>query len=170
MEIILSEREIEMLVKEIGSKISKHYAGHCPVLICVLKGGVIFTSDLIREITIPTEVDFIQASSYQDTTSTKKVIIKKDIDIDIKDRDVIIVDTIIDTGFTLNKVYQELVNRGPSSIVIATLLNKKCKREIVMPITYRGIDIDDIFVVGYGLDHRQALRGLPFIVNEKSLK
>jgi len=163
METLFSKEKIANRVKELGEQISHDYEGKRPVLVCILKGAVVFTTDLMRSLSIPAEVEFMQASSYKGTQSTKKVTLTKDLEIDVRDRHLLIIDTIIDTGHTLKKIIDLLQERKPASLKVVTLLDKKVKREVDISVAYNGFVIDDVFVVGYGLDYGQDCRCLPQI-------
>ena len=149
---------------ELAGEISRDYAGKDPVLIGVLKGAVIFLADLMRRMTIPVAVDFVHASSYgNSTTSSRQVTIRKDADIDVAGRDVLLVDTVIDTGLTLSRLFEHFQERGPASLKVVVLLDKKPCRIADVPIAYRGFEIQDVFVVGYGVDCAQRCRNLPYV-------
>lgn len=161
---LIDEETVTKKIKELGARISKDYAGKELELICVLKGGVYFLVELSKYITIPVVVDFMVASSYGDKTySSGKVRISKDLAEDIKGKDVLIVEDIIDSGNTLNYLTRELVTREPASLKVATLLDKPQRREFDIKVDYEGFKIPDLFVVGCGLDYAQKYRNLPFI-------
>ena len=163
--ILVTKEEINRKVKELGKKITADYAGKEPVLVCILKGAVIFFADLIREIDLPLTADFMAISSYGSATKTSGVVrVLKDLDKDILGKDVIIVEDIVDTGVTLNYLKSMLVHRGAASIRIATLLDKTARRTVKdLKVDYVCFDIPDAFVVGYGLDYDQTYRNLPDI-------
>ena len=163
--ILVTKEEIDRKVKELGKKITEDYAGKEPVLVCILKGAVVFFSDLIREIDLPLTADFMAISSYGSATKTSGVVrVLKDLDKDILGKDVIIVEDIVDTGVTLNYLKSMLVHRGAASIRIATLLDKTARRTVKdLKVDYVCFDIPDAFVVGYGLDYDQMYRNLPDI-------
>lgn len=163
-EILFDEETISRKVKELAGRISRDYAGKELFLISILKGAFIFTGDLMRSLTIPVAVDFICASSYgMSTESSRKVTIKKDLDADIRGKHVILVDTIIDTGETLDCLMKMFAERKPASLQAAVLLDKKSRRTVEVPLKYLGFEIPDKFVVGYGLDYAQEYRNLPYI-------
>lgn len=163
-EILISETEIKEKTRELGKEISEDYAKRDLVLISILKGGLVFLADLLREISIPVTVDFMAISSYgADTESAGIVQLLKDLTDTILGKDVIVVEDIIDTGLTLNYLLQTIKARQPLSLNICTLLDKSVRRIVDMPIAYKGFDIPDQFVVGYGLDFNQKYRNLPFI-------
>jgi len=162
--IMLSEEQIAQRVKSLGEEISADYAGKQPIAICLLKGSLVFTSDLIRALSVPITVEFMRASSYGGSTeSSGSVKILLDTDQDISDRDVLIVEDIVDTGRTLHKTLDLLRARHPRSLKICTLLDKPARRVVDIDIAYRGFAIDDEFVVGYGLDFDERYRDLPYI-------
>jgi hypoxanthine phosphoribosyltransferase len=161
LEVMLSAAKIAQRVKEMGEEISRDYADKDLLLICVLKGAIIFSSDLMRSLTIPVKIDFIAVSSYgADTTSSGVVRILKDLDQSIQGKDVLVVEDIVDTGLTLNYLRENLLSRQPRSIRVATLLDKPSRRKVEFDPDYRGFVIPDRFVVGYGLDWNQCYRNL----------
>ena len=163
--VLLSEEEVGKKIREIGEQISKDYEGKTVHLICVLKGGVFFTCELAKRITVPVTMDFMSVSSYgSGTESSGKVKIIKDLDLPIEGKDVIIVEDIIDSGFTLSYLKEFLGQRNPNSVRLCTLLNKperRVKKEVT--VDYEGFRIPDQFVVGCGLDYDQKYRNLPYI-------
>lgn len=162
--ILLSEEQIHTRVRELGAEISRDYAGKEPLFVGVLKGCFIFMADLFREVTIHGSVDFMAVSSYGNGTSTTGAVkINKDLSQDIENRDVIIVEDILDSGITLSYLTKYLQNRKPSSICIATLLDKPARRGADVQAKYVGFTVPDAFVVGYGLDYAEKYRNLPFI-------
>lgn len=161
---IISEQEIDKRVREIAKQISKDYDGKEIKLICILKGSIFYTCELAKRLTVPVTLDFMSVSSYgSQTTSSGNIIIKKDLDEDIKGLDVIIVEDIIDSGNTLSRLVPMLLERQPASLKITTLLDKPDRREADVKVDYVGFEIEDRFVVGYGLDYDQSYRDLPFI-------
>jgi len=163
-EIIITEQEIQNRVKELGLKISADYQGKCPVLVGVLKGVLFYMADLLRVITIPSEVDFLAVSSYSNEARNKGVVrLVKDLEIPIHNRHVLFVEDVIDTGLTLNYLLRSLREREPESLEVCVLFNKPGRRIIDIPLKYKGFDLPDRFVVGYGLDHQERYRNLPFI-------
>lgn len=162
--VLLTEQQLYQKITEIGSKISEDYKGRELILIGVLKGSVLFMADLLKKITIPCSMDFMAVSSYGNTTESSGVVrILKDLDFEIKDKDVLIVEDIIDSGITLRYLMEYLKGRNPKSINIACLLNKPERRKAEMSVKYLGFDIPDYFVVGYGLDYAEKYRNLPYI-------
>ena len=170
-EILFDEQTIIEKVREMASRISKDYAGTNVVLISVLKGAAVFTADLMRHISIPVMVDYVQAASYgKSTTSSRNIVIKKDIETDISGKHVVLVDTIIDTGETMDYLMKKIREKGPASLRTVTLLDKRSRRLVDVRIDYVGFTIPDKFVVGYGLDCEEQFRNLPSIaVVTKSL-
>jgi hypoxanthine phosphoribosyltransferase len=161
-DILVTKEALEEKVKELGKRISSDYKGKELVLIGVLKGGVVFFSDLIRHITIPIEMDFISVSSYGDSTKSSGVVrIIKDVDIDISHKHVLIVEDLVDTGLTLRYIKDLFEDRGPVDVKVCTALDKPSRRQVEVPLEYNGITIPDKFVVGYGLDFRGKYRNLP---------
>lgn len=164
----IDKKDIEAIVKRLASEIEKDYRGEEIVFICLLKGAFMFTADLIRNIENPTKVDFLRASSYgNNMVSCGEVHITKDVEIEIKDRHVIIVEDIIDSGITLKCIKEILLQRMPASLKICTLLDKKARRQVEIKADYVGKEIEDFFVVGYGIDYAEHYRNLPeiFIVD-----
>lgn len=161
--IIISEVDIRNRIQEIGNQISKDYEGKEPVIVCVLKGAVVFVSDLIRAITLPVCVDFLSISSYAERSEAGAVRIIKDLDIDITNREVLVVEDIIDTGFTLGYLLRILKARNPATLKVAVLLDRPALRIVDLPVAYKGFEIPEEFVVGYGLDYNQKYRNLPYI-------
>jgi len=161
-EILVTREELKNNAKELGKRISSDYEGKELVLIGVLKGGVVFFADLIREITIPIDVDFISVSSYGNSTKSSGVVrIIKDIVIDITNKHVLIVEDLVDTGLTLHYLKSMFEARGPKDVKICTALDKPSRRKVDLEIDYKGITIPDKFVVGYGLDYAEKYRNLP---------
>lgn len=165
-EVLIPEADLKKRVAELGQQISQDYAdSNDLLLICILRGGVLFLTDLMRHITIPHSIDFMAVSSYGvgGRESQGAVRIKMDLMTDIRDRDVLIVEDIVDSGHTLSSVLQLLSTRKPASLHICTLLDKEERREVEVPIRYRGFSIPNKFVFGYGLDLDEIYRNLPFI-------
>jgi len=161
--ILINDTELKEKVIELGKKISDDYKGLSPVFITVLRGSIIFLCDLIREVKIPISLDFLSVSSYSGQSHTGVVRIIKDLDENIENKHVILIEDIIDTGLTLNYIIGMLRERKPASIKVCALLDKKVRRIIDIPIDYKGFEIPDEFVVGYGMDYNQQYRNLPFI-------
>ncbi len=161
MEVLLTAKQIEERIKELAEAISEDYKGNKILVIGVLKGAVIFLSDLVRHLTIPVEIDFMAVSSYgADTNSSGVVRILKDLEQSITDKDVLIVEDIIDTGLTLTYLYENLLRRGPKSLKVVTLLDKPDRRQVSFNPDYCGFKIPDRFVIGYGLDFDENYRQL----------
>jgi hypoxanthine phosphoribosyltransferase len=163
-EILISEEQIRQRTHELAQEISRDYEGKDLLLVCVLKGGIVFLVDLMRELTIPHSIDFMATSSYGASTESSGVVrILKDLDKPIEGRNVLIVEDIIDTGHTLDYLTRILYERAPASLHICTLLNKQERREVDIPIDYVGFNIPNKFVIGYGLDFGEIYRNLPFV-------
>lgn len=162
--VLLTEEEVDKRIKEIGEQISRDYEGKSVHLICVLKGGSFFMCELAKRISVPVSLDFMCVSSYgKDTKSSGVVKIVKDLDESIKDKDVIVVEDIVDSGRTLSYLLEMLGDRGPKSLRLCTLLDKPERRVIDVKVDYTGFNIPDEFVVGYGLDYDQRYRNLAYI-------
>ena len=164
MKGLLSEAKLRKRVKALAQKISRDYRGKELVLIGVLKGGFVFLSDLIRQINIPIEIDFIQVASYGASLDSSGVIkIKKDIDLPIVGKHVLIVEDIVDYGYTMDYLLRFLKHKKARSVKICALLDKPSRRKISVPISYKGFTVPDKFIIGYGLDFDEGYRNLPFI-------
>jgi hypoxanthine phosphoribosyltransferase len=162
--VMFTEEEVDKRIRELGEQISKDYAGKTVHLICVLKGGSFYMTELAKRITVPVTLDFMSASSYGSSTKSSGVVrIVKDLDEPLKDKDVLIVEDIVDSGRTLSYLMKMLGDRGPSSIKLTTLLDKPDRRVTDVKVDYTGFVIPDEFVVGYGLDYDQRYRNLPYI-------
>jgi hypoxanthine phosphoribosyltransferase len=163
-EVLITSEEIEEKVREIGARITEDYRGEKLLLIGILRGAVVVMSDLMRNIDLPCELDFMDISSYGTGTSSSGVVrILKDLEEDITDRHVLIVEDIIDTGLTLSYLMRSLLARKPASLEICALLSKPSRRRAELDVKYLGFDVPDEFVVGYGLDYAGAYRNLPDI-------
>ena len=161
-EVLVSKEEIQATVARLGAEISRDYEGKQPVLITVLKGAFIFMADLCRAITVPCTMDFMSVSSYGSGTATSgKVRIRKDLDVNIEGQDVIIVEDILDSGVTLSNLIELLKTRNPKSLRLVTLFDKPDRRKAHVDVDYRGIQVPDAFIVGYGLDYDERYRNLP---------
>lgn len=164
LEVLIPADVLQARIREIGAEIAKEYAGRTPLLICVLKGAMVFMADLMRAIDLPVSIDFIAVSSYgSGIRSTGEVRIVKDLDGPLEGHDVIFVEDILDTGLTLSYLLDTFRARGVASIKIAALLNKPERRKVAVELDYKGFDIPDKFVVGYGLDFDERYRNLPYI-------
>lgn len=163
-EVLISEEQLAAKVAELGARISKDYEGKRLIILGVLKGSVVFMTDLLRQITIPVEMDFMAVSSYGSGTKTSGVVkILKDLDRLIQGYHVLIVEDILDSGMTLSYLTELLRDRNPASIRIATLLDKPDRRKVDIKPDYVGFRIPDEFVVGYGLDYAELYRNLPYV-------
>jgi len=163
-EILVPSDKLQARVAELGAAISRDYVGKDLLLLAVLKGSVLFLADLMRQIAVPHEIDFMATSSYGSAFESSGVVrILKDLDQSIEGRDVLVVEDIIDTGRTLDYLVRILRARQPRSLEICTLLNKSARREVNVPVKYVGFDIPDRFVLGYGLDFKQQYRNLPYV-------
>ena len=164
VEVLLTEREVDERIQAIGEQISKDYAGKQVHLVCVLKGGAFFMCELAKRISVPVSLDFMSVSSYgSDTKSSGVIRIVKDLDESLKDKDVIVVEDIVDSGRTLSYLLKMLQSRGPRSLALCTLLDKPERRVVDVNVNYTGFQIPDELVVGYGLDYDQRYRNLPYI-------
>ena len=164
IEEMISEEKVNARICELGAQISKDYAGEKVHLICILKGASFFACELAKRITIPVTIDFMSVSSYGgSTTSTGVVKIVKDLDEPIADENVIVVEDIVDTGRTLSYLLDMLKDRGPKSLKLCALLDKPERRVVEIEADYKGFEVPDEFIVGYGLDYDQRYRNLPFI-------
>ncbi|MDW8166888.1 MAG: hypoxanthine phosphoribosyltransferase [Acidobacteriota bacterium] len=162
--ILISADELQAKVRELGQAISRDYAGLDPLLVGVLKGVVVFMADLLRAITIPVSVDFLAISSYGPQAASLGIVrIIKDLDQDIHGRHVLLVEDVVDTGLTLSYILKTLQARQPASLNVCTLFNRPHRRLVDVPIVYKGFDLPDCFVVGYGLDYEQRYRNLPYV-------
>ena len=164
LRVLYSEEELEAKCAELGAQISKDYEGKNLLLVSVLKGAVVFMTDLMRHITVPCSIDFMVVSSYGSGVKTSGVVkIVKDLDADLAGKDLLIVEDILDTGMTLHYLKQLLQDRNPNSIRIATLLDKPERRRTAVRADYVGYQVPDEFVVGYGLDYDEKYRNLPYV-------
>jgi hypoxanthine phosphoribosyltransferase len=163
-EVLVGSEDLQRRVGELGQEISQDYAGRSLLLVGVLKGAVFFLSDLMRAIEVPVEVDFMAVASYGSATDSSGVVrILKDLDVAIEDRDVLIVEDIVDSGLTLQYLMRNLGSRNPRSLEVCALLTKPDRRKVDLPTRYVGFEIADRFVVGYGLDYAERHRNLPFV-------
>ncbi|HSB06584.1 MAG TPA: hypoxanthine phosphoribosyltransferase [Thermodesulfobacteriota bacterium] len=160
----LSREEIDSIVKDLADRISKDYAQREVVLVCILKGAFMFLSDLVRHLRIPVQIDFVRLASYgAGMRSSGRIEITKDIETSLEGKDVLIIEDIIDSGRTLLFLKERLTLANPRSVRICALLNKKERREVNIEVDYIGKEIEDVFVVGYGIDFNEAYRNLPEI-------
>ena len=163
-EVLISEEQIQQKVAELGARICHDFAGEQILIVAVLKGALLFLADLIRHIDLPVAIDFLAVSSYGAGTESSGVVrILKDLDETIEHQNVIIVEDIVDSGRTLDYLLRMLRQRNPATLHVCTLLDKRERREIDVPIDYVGFEVPDLFVVGYGLDFAEHYRQLPFI-------
>ena len=162
--VLFSKEQIAKLIKELAAQLDKDYAGKTPLMVAILKGSVMFFTDLIREMTLPLEIDFMSISSYgSGVKSSGEVKMIKDLDNKIEGKDVIIVEDIVDSGYTMKYLTHLLEARNPSSIKICALLDKPSRRETDVAVDYKGFEVGNEFVVGYGLDYAARYRNIPFI-------
>ena len=162
--VLIEEDAVAGRVAELGAEVSDDYAGKDLLLVGVLKGAVFFMADLMRQLTIPCEVDFMAISSYGASTDSSGVVrILKDLDINIEGRDVLVVEDIIDSGLTLSYLIRNLESRNPASLEVCALLTKPARREIDVRVRYTGFEIPNEFVIGYGLDFGERYRNLPYV-------
>jgi hypoxanthine phosphoribosyltransferase len=163
-EVLIPSSQIQEKVRELGERITEDYRGERPLLVGILRGAVVVLGDLMRNIDLPCEIDFMDISSYGTGTSSSGVVrILKDLEEDITDRHVLIVEDIIDTGLTLSYIRRSLLARKPASLEICSLLSKPSRRRVELDVKYLGFEVPDEFVVGFGLDYAGAYRNLPDI-------
>lgn len=163
-EILVTEEEIQKKVKELGEQITRDYQGKNLMLVGILKGAVMFLSDLAKNIRMPVMIDFMAVSSYGNSTESSGIVrIVKDLDCSVHDKDILIVEDIIDTGLTLSYLTDNLKKRKAKSVKIVTLLDKPERRKVEVPVDYVGFVIPDEFVIGYGIDYAEKYRNLPFV-------
>jgi hypoxanthine phosphoribosyltransferase len=163
-EVLLSEEQIQARIGELAAQVSADYRGKDLLLVCVLKGGILFLTDLMRQLDVPHAIDFMAISSYGASTETSGVVrILMDLNTSIEGKNVLIVEDIVDTGHTLDYILRNLSTRRPASLRVCSLLNKPSRRMIEVPIHYVGFDIPNKFVIGYGLDFGEKYRNLPFV-------
>ncbi len=162
--VMISEEDVNEKIVQIAERINEDYKGEAVHLICILKGSVFFTCELAKRINLPVTIDFMQVSSYGDgTSSSGRVKIVKDLDETVEDKNIIVIEDIIDSGRTLSYLMSLLKTRNPKSIKLCTLLDKPDRRVVDIAVDYTGFEIPDEFVVGYGLDYAQKYRNLPYI-------
>ncbi len=161
---LLSQEKIASIVRRLANQITHDYKGRELVLVCILKGAFVFVSDLIRLLQMPVQVDFVRLASYGSGVRTSgKIVLTKDIEISVEGKDVLIVEDIIDSGRTLLFIKERLRPLEPRSVKVCALLDKKARREVEIEADYLGTEVDDIFIVGYGIDYNEAYRNLPEI-------
>jgi len=167
---LFTVEQIQKKVKELAGRISKDYEGKDLFAVALLKGAFMFASDLVRYINVPLTIDFIACSSYVKTSTTGEVKIHCDIRESVKDKDVLLIEDIVDTGVTLNYVRERMLEQMPKSLKVCALLNKKERRIVDVPLDYVGFEIPNVFVVGYGLDYENKYRNLPYIAEFKKVR
>ena len=164
-QILITEEQIKARIAELGRELTAEYAGKNPVIVGVLKGVVVFYADMVRQIKVPCQMDFMWLSSYQGTNSTGGMVVKRDVTVDVRDRHVLILEDIYDTANSLDFTYRHLLSKGPASLKICTLLDKPERRKpgITLKPDYVGFTVPNEFVVGYGLDYNEQYRNLPYV-------
>lgn len=164
-QILITEEQLRTRIEELGRQLTQDYAGKNPVIVGVLKGVVVFYADMVRQIKTPCQMDFMWISSYEGTSSTGEMVVKRDVTADLKDRHVLILEDIYDTGNSLDFTYRHLMARQPASLKICTLLDKPERRRpgITLKPDYVGFTVRNAFVVGYGLDYNEQYRNLPYV-------
>ena len=168
MKTLISKERLKIKVKELAFQISRDYKERNPILVGILKGSFVFLADLVREMKIPHQIDFISVASYGSRKKASGVVrLLKDLSTNIEGKDVIIVEDIIDSGLTLNYIRNNLLTRNPKSLEVVTLLDKKKRRKVKIPLKYVGFSIPNNFVVGYGLDFDEQYRNLPYIAKHE---
>ena len=161
---LISMDDLQARVAELAAEIDRDYReATAPLCIGVLKGSIFFLVDLLKRVTAPVEIDFLQTSSYRAGSTPGEVWLRRDVEIPIRGRDVLLIEDIVDTGYTLRTVLALLHHRGAKSVKLCALLDKAAARQVEVPIDYRGFEIEDVFVVGYGLDYDERYRNLPYI-------
>lgn len=164
-EVLITEEQIRSRIAQLGEELTREYAGKDPVIVGVLKGVVVFYSDMVRQIRVPCQMDFMWISSYQGTDSTGSMVVKRDVTANVKGRHVLILEDIYDTGNSLDFTYRHLLSKQPASLKICTLLDKPARRRpgITLKPDYVGFTVPNAFVVGYGLDYNEHYRNLPYV-------
>ena len=164
-QILITEEQLQARIEELGQELTREYAGKNPVIVGVLKGVVVFYADMVRRIEVPCQMDFMWLASYQGTSSTGQMVVKRDVGVDIENRHVLILEDIYDTGNSLDFTYRHLLSKGPASLKICTLLDKPERRKpgITLKPDYVGFTVPNEFVVGYGLDYNEQYRNLPYV-------
>ena len=165
LKVLITEEQLQSRIRELGEELTKEYEGKDPVIVGVLKGVVVFYSDMVRQIKTHCQMDFMWISSYQGTQSTGNMVVKKDIGVDITGRHVLILEDIFDTGHSLSFTYEHLMAKNPASLKICTLLDKPSRRDpkVTLKADYVGFEVPNEFVVGYGLDYDEHYRNLPYV-------
>ncbi len=163
-EVLLDQQRIAKRIAELGNQITKDYAGKIPVLVCVLKGGVVFLADLMRSINLPLELEFVTAASYRHGAhQSENLLLGGELSIPLEGRHVLIVEGVVDTGKTATSIIEQLQQQKPASIEIVTLIDKPASHRVKLNIKYKGFSIGNDFVIGFGLDNTQKYRNLPYI-------
>lgn len=163
-EVLCSEEQLHAKIRELGAAITRDYAGKKLLMVSILKGSIMVMADLMRAVDLPLQIDFMNVSSYGAGTESKGAVkILKDLDVDIKGMNVLIVEDILDSGITLHNLINLLKQRGPASIEICTLFSKPSRRQVEVQAKYLGFEIPDAFIVGYGLDYAEKYRNLPYV-------
>lgn len=164
-QILITEAQLQARIRELGEELTREYMDKDPVIVGVLKGVVVFYADMVRQIKVPCQMDFMWISSYQGTNSTGEMMVKRDVTVDIKNRHVLILEDIYDTGNSLDFTYRHLLSKQPASLKICTLLDKPERRRpgITLKPDYVGFTVPNAFVVGYGLDYNEHYRNLPYV-------
>jgi hypoxanthine phosphoribosyltransferase len=163
-EVLFDAETIQNKVKELGEQLSQDFEGRNPLVICVLKGAFIFMADLVKQLSIPVELDFMAVSSYGASTKSSGVVkIIKDLDVTVEGREVLVVEDIIDSGLTLSYLIDVLERRNAKSVTVVTLFDKPARRTVELEADYKGFSLPDEFIVGYGLDYAEHYRNLPFV-------
>ena len=170
LKVVLSEEQIQKRVKELGKKISEDYKDKCPVVICMLKGAIVFFSDVVRNLTVPLSMEFARLSSYRNGTVSGEMEVVSDITADISGKDVIIIEDVVDSGKTLAYFIELLKKKNPASIKICAFLDKPERRCAEVKVDYVGFRIECGFVIGYGLDYAERFRELPYLAEINSPK
>ncbi|MFH0810837.1 MAG: hypoxanthine phosphoribosyltransferase [Pseudomonadota bacterium] len=161
--LLISAADIDRRIRELGEAISRDYAGREPIMVGILKGAFIFMADLVRQVCIPVQVDFVGMSSYVGTESSGEVHFTKSLGLPIEGRDVIVVEDIVDTGLSLARLLEHLRSMGPRSVAVCALIDKRERRQADLPLSYHGFELAEGFLVGYGLDCDECYRNLPNI-------
>lgn len=168
LKVVLSEKQIQERVAELGKQISADYKGKRPVIICMLKGAVVFFSDLIRNLDVPLSMEFVRLSSYRNGTSSGEMQIVNDLNVDVNGKDVLIVEDVVDSGKTLSFFIDLVKKKNPASVKICAFLDKPERRTVNVDVDYVGFKVECGFVIGYGLDYAESFRELPYLAEIQS--
>ncbi len=166
--VVLSEEQIQSRIKELGAQINRDYKGKTPVVICMLKGAIVFFSDVVRCLDIPLTMEFVRLSSYKNGTTSGDMELITDIDIDITGKDLLIIEDVVDSGKTLSFFIELLKKRNPASVKICAFLDKPERRTVDVKVDYVGFRVECGFVIGYGLDYAERFRELPYLAEINS--